>query len=73
MTVLDQLIVLSAMTVIVTLIAGRYSFTGWLSTLMYAGQGMLLWQMSALGYSSVELVDSSFTLQILNQTLCWYL
>jgi NADH-quinone oxidoreductase subunit M len=71
MTVLDQLIVLSAMTAIVTLIAGRYSFTGWLSTLMYAGQGVLLWKMSGLGYATVELVESSFTLQILNQTLHW--
>ena len=71
MTLLDQLIALSAMTVIVTLIAGRYSFTGWLSTLMYAGQGVLLWKMSALGYAAAAVVDSSFTLQILNQSLHW--
>jgi len=71
MTLLDQLIILSAMTVIVTLLVGKHSIGGWIATLMYAGQGMLLWKMSALGYSAAEVVDSSFTLQILNQNLHW--
>ncbi|HBE93484.1 MAG TPA: NADH dehydrogenase subunit [Gammaproteobacteria bacterium] len=71
MTVLDQLLVLSALTVVVTLLAGNRSFGGWLATLMYAGQGILLWQMSGLGYAATPVVESSLSFQVLNQTLHW--
>lgn len=71
MTILDQLLILSALTVVVTLLAGNRSIGGWLATLMYAGQAVLLWQMSGLGYATTPVIESSLSFQVLNQTMHW--
>ncbi len=71
MTSLDQLLLLSALTVAATLLAGNSKFSGTLATLLYAAQFLLLLGMSGLGYGSLAVVDSSISFHVLNLDMHW--
>ncbi|MEN8214278.1 MAG: proton-conducting transporter membrane subunit [Pseudomonadota bacterium] len=71
MTVLDFLLLIAAITVGVALLVGNRAGGGWLVTILYALQGTVLLLMSGLGYSTLAVVHSSVTFDILNQTLVW--
>ena len=71
MTSLDQLLLLSALTAIVALLAGNSKISGWLATLLYAGQFFLLLSMSGLGYGSLAVVDSSMSFHVLDIEMHW--
>ena len=67
---LDQLLLVSAITVLAVLIAGNGRFTGWLATLGYALQAWLLFEMGGLGYGAAA-VDSAMRFEVFGQTLSW--
>jgi len=67
---LDQLLAVSAVTVLVVLIAGNSRFTGWLATLGYTLQGWLLVQMAGLGYGDAP-IDSAMRFEVFGQPLTW--
>ncbi|HFD78826.1 MAG TPA: NADH dehydrogenase subunit [Gammaproteobacteria bacterium] len=71
MTPLDQLLLLSALTVVVPLFTGNRRITGPLATLLYTGQGLLLLRMAGLGYGSETPVSSAVSLQVLGLELHW--
>ncbi len=71
MTVLDLLILLAVLTTVVTLVLGNRSAFGWIITLLYAAQLLLLLQMSGLGYGSLQLVESGFRVTFMDQQLHW--
>jgi NADH-quinone oxidoreductase subunit M len=70
MTSLDQLLLLSLLTVAVVALVGNHRFGGWIATLLYVGQAALLLPMAGLGYSAGG-VDSTFTMDVLGQALHW--
>ncbi len=71
MTPLDHLLLLSALSVVVTLLTGNRKFAGVLATLLYAGQGILLLRMSGLGYAGETVVDSTLRFSVLGLDLHW--
>ena len=71
MTSLDQLLLLSALTAFVALLAGNSKISGWLATVLYAGQFFLLLSMSGLGYGSLAVVESSMSFHVLGLDMHW--
>ena len=71
MTPLDQLLLLSALTVVVMLVIGNRQAAGWNATVLYAVQGAALLLMAGLGYGTTAVVESSVTFQVLEQHLHW--
>ena len=71
MTPLDQLLLLSALTVVVVALVGNRPRSGLIATLLYAGQGILLLRMSGLGYGTLPVVESSVSFHVLNTDLNW--
>ncbi len=70
MTVLDELLVFSAISSIVIILFNRSRLLDKLAPLLYALQFYFLLKMSALGYGGV-VVESSFKLTIVGETLHW--
>jgi len=71
MSLLDQLLIVSAVTVAVMLLFGNARPAGWCAVALYAVQGLLLLLMSGLGYGSAQQVASGLGLSVLQQTLHW--
>ena len=71
MTPLDQLLLLSGLTVLAVFMLGNRPFTGWGATLLYALQGVALLQMSGLGYGELQGITSSLSFQVLGHGLHW--
>jgi len=71
MTPLDQLLALSALTVVAVWLIGNRQITGWNATILYAAQGVLLVMMAGLGYGDVQSIASSVTFQVLGHGLHW--
>jgi len=71
MSVLDQLLIVSAVTVVAMLLFGNARPAGWCAVALYAVQGLLLLMMSGLGYGTTQLVESSLGFSVLNQSLHW--
>ena len=71
MTALDHLLLLSALTAVVALVAGKLRAAGWVLTALYAAQGLVLVQMADLGYAA-QVVDSSLRFQVLGHGLHWH-
>jgi formate hydrogenlyase subunit 3/multisubunit Na+/H+ antiporter MnhD subunit len=71
MTPLDQLLLLSALTVVAVLLSGNRRITGWNATILYALQGGVLLMMSGLGYGSLHGIESSLGFQVLGHALHW--
>ncbi len=71
MTPLDQLLALSALTVVAVWLIGNRQVTGWNATILYAAQGVLLMMMSDLGYGEVQSIASSLTFKVLGHGLHW--
>ncbi len=70
LTLLDELLLFSAATLLVALFIGRRLAAGWMVTLLYAGQLLALLKMAMLGYQGGT-VGSSLSFEILGQTLSW--
>ena len=70
MTALDYLLAFSGVSVIATVVLGKQQFAGWLNTLLYAIQFVLLLNLSAVGYGA-EAVFSSLKFQVLEHSLSW--
>ena len=71
MTPLDQLLLLSGLTVLAVFMLGNRPFTGWGATMLYALQGVALLQMSGLGYGELQGIESSLSFQVLGHGLHW--
>ena len=71
MTPLDQLLLLSGLTVLAVFMLGNRPFTGWTATLLYALQGTALLRMSGLGYGELQGIESSLSFQVLGHGLHW--
>jgi NADH-quinone oxidoreductase subunit M len=71
MTPLDQLLLLSGLTVIAVLLIGNRQASGWNATILYAAQGAALLLMSGLGYGSLQSIESSVTFQVLGHDIQW--
>jgi len=71
MTALDLLILLSALTTVMTLMLGNRSALGWIITVLYGAQLLALLQISGLGYGSMQLVESAFSVTFMDQQLHW--
>ena len=67
MTSLDLLLSLAAATVLLTLLAGRQPWGGWLATLLYAAQLVVLFTMAATGYEGA-VVQSAMQFTVLGLT-----
>lgn len=72
MNTLDTLLLLAAVTVPVTLFTGRQAWGGWLATLLYTGQLVLLIGMAAVGYDGAT-VSSGLALAVPGFVLHWEL
>jgi NADH-quinone oxidoreductase subunit M len=71
MTSLDQLLLLSGLTVVMVLLLGNRQVTGWNATILYAAQGVALLLMSGLGYGNLQSVECSLGFQVLGHNLHW--
>jgi NADH-quinone oxidoreductase subunit M len=71
MTSLDQLLLLSGLTVVAVLLIGNRQVTGWNATILYAAQGVALLLMAGLGYGDVQSIASSVTFEVLGHALHW--
>jgi len=71
MTPLDQLLLLSGLTVVAVLLIGNRQASGWNATILYAAQGVALLLMSGLGYGSLQSIESSVTFQVLGHDIHW--
>ncbi len=71
MTALDYLLLISAITVVIALLAGNMRVGGWLVTILYALQGAALLMMSGLGYSTLTVVQSSLRFNVLSEQMLW--
>ena len=71
MTLLDQLLLLSGLTVLAILLIGNRQISGWSATLFYAIQGAALLRMSGLGYGEVQGIESAVSFQVLDHALHW--
>ena len=58
MTPLDQLLLLSGLSVIAVLLTGNRQITGWNATILYGIQAGALLLMSGLGYGSLQNIES---------------
>jgi NADH-quinone oxidoreductase subunit M len=70
MTALDHLLFFSAATVLLVSLPVRKPYAGWLSTLYYAGQFVLLMRLTAVGYDG-GIMASSFSITVLGQEMLW--
>ena len=70
MSVLDDLLLFSALAAVAIITVRRFAVVSKLSVIVYALATLLLLKMSVLGYGG-EPVYSSFTLNVLDQTLFW--
>ena len=71
MTPLDQLLLLSGLTVLAILLIGNRPMSGWSATLLYAIQGVALLRMSGLAYGELQGIKSAVTFQVLGQGMHW--
>lgn len=71
MTPLDQLLLLSGLSVLAVLLIGNRTVTGWNATILYAAQGAALVLMSGLGYGTIQSIESSLSFQVLGHVLRW--
>jgi len=71
MTALDLLILLSALTAVISLGLGNRSNIGWVISVLYGAQLLALLQIAGLGYGSIQLVESGFSMSFMDQTLHW--
>ena len=71
MSPLDQLLGVSAVTVIAMLLFGNVRSAGWWAVALYAVQAGVLLLMSGLGYGSLQLVTSGLEISVLDQVLHW--
>lgn len=71
MTPLDQLLLLSGLSVLAIWLIGNRQISGWSATLFYAIQGVALLRMSGLAYGEVQGIESAVTLQVLEHALHW--
>jgi len=71
MTPLDQLLLLSGLSVIAVLLTGNRQITGWNATILYGIQAGALLLMSGLGYGSLQNIESSLSFQVLGHALHW--
>jgi len=65
------MLLLSALTVVVMLVIGKWQAAGWTATVLYTAQGVALLLMSGLGYGTTAAVESVVTFQVLEQALHW--
>jgi formate hydrogenlyase subunit 3/multisubunit Na+/H+ antiporter MnhD subunit len=70
LSLLDELLLFSGVTLLVALILGRGLAVGWMVTILYAGQLLVLIKMAALGYGE-DPIASQISLKALGQTLSW--
>jgi NADH-quinone oxidoreductase subunit M len=70
MTLLDQLLLLSIATVALTAMTGRMRLSGWIATILYAGQFLVLVKMP-LPVLGPELVTASTSLTLFEQQMIW--
>ena len=71
MTLLDQLLLLSGLTVFAVFMLGNRPLTGWSATILYSLQGVALLRMSGLGYGEVQGIESAVSFQVLGQGMHW--
>ena len=71
MTPLDQLLALSALTVVAVWLIGNRQIAGWNASILYAAQGALLVMMSGLGYGEVQSIASAVTFEVSGHALHW--
>ena len=71
MTPLDHLLLLSAFNVVAMLVFGHTRPAGWNAVVLYGAQLLGLLLMAGLGYGTVQVVESSFSITVLNQELVW--
>ncbi|MBV2089471.1 MAG: NADH dehydrogenase subunit [Candidatus Thiodiazotropha sp. (ex Ctena orbiculata)] len=69
-SLLDELLIFSAATVLVALILGRGLAVGWMVTILYGGQLLVLLKMAALGYGGNP-IASELSLSVMGQDLSW--
>ncbi len=70
MTLLDDLLLLSALTVILLLVSRRLPASGWYATLLFGGQFIALLRMGALGYGAAP-ITASLQLEVLGHSIGW--
>ena len=70
MTSLDQLLLVSLLSVFLTLLLGSQRWAGWMNALLYLIQTGFVLNLSAQGYGSAA-VPSSISLQVFGHTLGW--
>ena len=70
MTALDQLLLASLLSVLLTLLLGRQRWAGWMNTLLYLIQTGFVLNLSAQGYGSAA-VSSSVSMRVFGHTLGW--
>ncbi|MET0028180.1 MAG: proton-conducting transporter membrane subunit [Candidatus Thiodiazotropha sp.] len=69
-SLLDELLIFSATTLLVAFVLGRGLAVGWMVTLLYAGQLLVLFKMAPLGYGA-EPIASVLNFNVMGQTLSW--
>lgn len=70
MSALDVLLLFSGFSLLMTLLLGKQRFAGWMNSLLYAIQLILLLRMSSVGYGG-EAIFSSFNIEVMDQRLSW--
>ena len=70
LSLLDELLIFSGATLLVALILGRGLAVGWMVTVLYAGQLLVLIKMAALGYGG-DPISSGLSFSVMGQTLSW--
>lgn len=72
MTSLDELLLVSAATLLTALLLGRWKAVGWVMTILYGVQLLVLIKMASLGHGA-EAITASWQTQVMGQTLSWRL
>ena len=70
LSLLDELLLFSGATLLVALILGRGLAVGWMVTILYGGQLLVLVKMAALGYGG-DPITSALSFSAMGQTLSW--
>ncbi|MCU7843030.1 MAG: NADH dehydrogenase subunit [Candidatus Thiodiazotropha sp. (ex Monitilora ramsayi)] len=70
LTLLDELLLFSGVTVLVALFLGRRLPAGWMVTILYGIQLLSLLKMAPLGYGG-DPIPSTLILEVMGQTLSW--
>ncbi|MEW7972343.1 MAG: proton-conducting transporter membrane subunit [Candidatus Thiodiazotropha endolucinida] len=70
LTLLDELLLFSGVTLLVALTIGRGLAAGWMVTILYGGKLLALTKMAALGYEGGT-IASSLSFEVMGQTLNW--